>query len=193
MGSTGRHRLSHAPKTRITLLALAGLAVASLVVTVYALGVPGLSSAKTSDHAAPAPADSRRVPDRVSRGESRTPIATPSEGPSEHPTAAKHKRHRERILSTGSCEASYYGDGQRTASGEEFDPSELTAAHKTLPMGSRVRVINRNNDQSVVVRINDRGPFVSGRCLDLSTAAMRAVGGMGSGVIPVKYEVLARL
>ncbi len=88
--------------------------------------------------------------------------------------------------------ASYYGEGQMTASGEAFHPSEMTAANKTLPFGTKVRVTNKNNGDSAVVRINDRGPYVSGRCLDLSTAAMKAVGGMGSGVIPVRYQVLAK-
>ncbi|NEA24357.1 septal ring lytic transglycosylase RlpA family protein [Actinomadura bangladeshensis] len=97
-----------------------------------------------------------------------------------------------KVLSSGSCEASYYWEGQMTASGEAFDPSELTAAHKTLPMGSKVRVTNKNNGRSVVVRINDRGPYAGGRCLDLSRAAMKKVGGTGAGVIPVRYEVLSR-
>ncbi|GAA3214614.1 septal ring lytic transglycosylase RlpA family protein [Actinocorallia longicatena] len=96
-----------------------------------------------------------------------------------------------KVVSTGECRASFYGEGQATASGEPFDPEALTAAHRTFPFGSRVRVVNENNDEAVVVRINDRGPFTPGRCLDLSTAAMRAVGGTGSGVIPVRYELLA--
>jgi rare lipoprotein A len=95
------------------------------------------------------------------------------------------------ILAGGTCQASFYGAGGSTASGAPYDPKALTAAHPSLPMGSRVRVINLSNARSVIVRINDRGPFVPGRCLDLSTAAMRAVGGMLSGVIPVRYEVLA--
>lgn len=105
----------------------------------------------------------------------------------------KKRHHKPEVLSRGDCEASFYGKGGTTASGEAFDPSALTAAHKSLPIGSKVRVTNRRNDRSVIVRINDRGPFTPGRCLDLSTAAMRAVGGMASGVIPVTYEVLARL
>jgi len=102
---------------------------------------------------------------------------------------ARHKKQK--ILSRGACKASFYDADGKTASGEPYDPSALTAAHRTLPIGSRVRVFNRHNARSVVVRINDRGPFVPGRCLDLSQAAMRAVGGTGSGVIPVRYEVLA--
>ncbi|WP_243711290.1 septal ring lytic transglycosylase RlpA family protein [Actinomadura sp. KC216] len=102
------------------------------------------------------------------------------------------KKKRYKVIKSGSCEASYYWEGQMTASGEPFDPSELTAAHKTLPMGSKVRVTNKNNDRSVIVRINDRGPYAGGRCLDLSKAAMKKVGGTGAGVIPVRYEILSR-
>ncbi|SEM52916.1 septal ring lytic transglycosylase RlpA family protein [Nonomuraea pusilla] len=97
-----------------------------------------------------------------------------------------------RVVSSGSCGASYYDEPQMTASGERFDPSAMTAAHKTLPLGSRVRVINPNSGASVIVRINDRGPYVGGRCLDLSRAAFSAIGSVGAGVMTVKYQVLAR-
>ena len=92
--------------------------------------------------------------------------------------------------SGSSCQASYYWQGQTTASGERFNPSDLTAAHKTLPLGSKVKVTNPSNGKTVVVRINDRGPYVAGRCLDLSKAAMETIGGTSSGVITVNYEVL---
>ena len=75
--------------------------------------------------------------------------------------------------------ASYYGKelaGRRTASGERFNPSAMTAAHRTLRFGTRVRVTNSRNGRSVVVRINDRGPFVKGRSIDLSSGAARAIG-----------------
>jgi rare lipoprotein A len=75
----------------------------------------------------------------------------------------------------GSGIASVYSDRQ-TASGEAMDPGALTAAHRTLPFGTEVTVINRDNGRSVVVRINDRGPFVRGRVIDLSPAAARALG-----------------
>ena len=78
--------------------------------------------------------------------------------------------------------ASWYGPGfhgRRTANGERFDQDALTAAHKTLPFGTRVRVINHATGRSVVVRINDRGPFVGGRSIDLSRGAARAVGCAG--------------
>lgn len=197
MGSSGRHRLPHGPKTlRIAVAAVAGLATVALVAIGFAVTGSGSSSANTKSRSAAAeyPNDIYRgLPDRASRDAARTPIATPTPEPSESPSEAPKKHHKPSVLSRGSCEASYYGSGGSTASGESFNPSDLTAAHKTLPMGSRVRVTNRNNDRSVVVRINDRGPFVPGRCLDLSTGAMRAVGGMGSGVIPVTYEVLRKL
>ena len=78
----------------------------------------------------------------------------------------------------GSGMASYYGRelaGNRTASGERFDPAQLTAAHRTLPFGSLVRVTNTANGDSVVVRINDRGPFSHGRVIDVSHAAAREI------------------
>ncbi len=91
--------------------------------------------------------------------------------------------------------ASYYGydgSGNRTASGQRFNPEGLTAAHRHLPFGTRVRVTNTRNGRSVVVRINDRGPYIRGRVIDLSFAAARILGMMGSGVAPVRIEVLGR-
>jgi rare lipoprotein A len=86
--------------------------------------------------------------------------------------------------------ASWYAEGSRTASGEPFRPDGLTAAHRTLPFGSRVRVQHRRTGRSVVVRINDRGPFTRGRIIDLSRGAKRVIG-MG-GVAPVCLTVLKR-
>lgn len=91
---------------------------------------------------------------------------------------------------SGTCEASYYWQGQMTANGEQFNTNDFTAAHKSLPFNSRVKVTNLNNGKSTTVRINDRGPYISGRCLDLSRAAMEAIGGTGAGVVDVKYTVL---
>lgn len=96
------------------------------------------------------------------------------------------------LTSGSSCQASTYGEGDGTAggptaSGETFNPSAMTAAHKTLPLGSIVKVTNQSNGKTVTVRINDRGPYIAGRCLDLSTAAMNAIG--GDGVASVYYAV----
>jgi rare lipoprotein A len=89
--------------------------------------------------------------------------------------------------------ASWYGrdfQGRPTASGEPFDMYAYTAAHRNLPFGTRVRVTNEANGRSVVVRINDRGPWVEGRILDLSYAAAKALGMLEAGVVRVRVEVL---
>ena len=96
------------------------------------------------------------------------------------------------VTSGSTCVASTYGEGDGTAggptaSGETFDPSALTAASRTLPLGSTIRVTNVNNGRTVTVRINDRGPYVGGRCLDLSTAAMNAIA-PGQGLVTVRYS-----
>lgn len=90
-------------------------------------------------------------------------------------------------------QASYYGarhHGRKTASGERFNKNALTAAHKTLPFGSKVRVTNLRNQRSVVVRINDRGPYAKRRVIDLSEQAAREIGMIRSGVAPVRLELL---
>lgn len=86
--------------------------------------------------------------------------------------------------------ASYYGyeSGNKTATGESFKPLGLTAAHRTLPLNSKVRVTNLKNNKSVVLRINDRGPYARGRVIDLSLGAARVIGLKGTG--PVSIEVL---
>lgn len=98
------------------------------------------------------------------------------------------------VLSSFRGWASWYGPGfhgNRSASGERYNQNALTAAHRSLPFGTRVRVTNLNNGVSVIVRINDRGPFIRGRVIDLSAAAARMLGMMSSGVAPVSIEVLA--
>jgi len=89
--------------------------------------------------------------------------------------------------------ASYYADslqGNPTASGEPYDRNELTAAHRTLEFGTRVRVTNRDNGKSVVVRINDRGPHAAGYVIDVSGAAAEKLGLLDTGTAPVSLEVL---
>jgi rare lipoprotein A len=91
--------------------------------------------------------------------------------------------------------ASWYGydwAGRKTANGERYNPEGMTAAHRSLPMGTKVRVTNTRNGKSVVVRINDRGPYIGGRVIDLSLGAARLLGMMSSGLAPVKIEVLGR-
>jgi rare lipoprotein A len=86
--------------------------------------------------------------------------------------------------------ASFYSEPQGTASGERFDPQELTAAHRTLPFGTRLQVTNVATGKSVTVRVNDRGPFVKGRDVDVSYSAAQALGMVHSGVADVKVDVV---
>ncbi len=88
--------------------------------------------------------------------------------------------------------ASFYWQPQRVASGGWFNPSAMTAAHKTLPFGTRVRVTHLGNGQSVTVTINDRGPYIAGRIIDLSRAAASAISMTGQGVARVRVTVLGR-
>ncbi len=85
--------------------------------------------------------------------------------------------------------ASFYKYDTKTASGEPFDPRQLTAAHRTLPFGTRLRVTNVATGQSVTVRINDRGPFIAGRVVDVSHSAAEALGMVDRGITKVKLEV----
>jgi len=107
--------------------------------------------------------------------------------PREARTRTGMAAHVERGLGT------YYGreaQGGPTASGERFDRNKLTAAHRTLPLGTRVRVTNTRNGRSVEVRINDRGPYGRGRIIDVSEAAARQLGMIDAGVVPVTVEVI---
>lgn len=96
-------------------------------------------------------------------------------------------------LAAATGQASWYGPGfygNRTASGEVLRPGTYTAAHRSLPFGTRVRVTNLNNGRSAVVRINDRGPFTGGRIIDLAHGAASDLGVTASGVATVRLEVL---
>ena len=86
--------------------------------------------------------------------------------------------------------ASFYGHQSRTASGEKFNPQELTAAHRTLPFGTKVRVTDVATGRSVTVRVNDRGPFIPGRVVDISSSAADTLGISGRGVAKVKLDVV---
>ncbi|NJN01653.1 MAG: septal ring lytic transglycosylase RlpA family protein [Leptolyngbyaceae cyanobacterium RM1_1_2] len=96
---------------------------------------------------------------------------------------------QERFYGTASWYGPYF-HGRRTATGEIFNQNALTAAHKTLPFGTQLKITNRLNDRSVVVRINDRGPYIGQRSIDLSRAAARCLGSEGTGVIPYEAVIL---
>jgi rare lipoprotein A len=116
---------------------------------------------------APAPAPS-----------SASPTASPRRAPSPSPSAPVE-----------TCQASYYDEGDTTANGEPFNPNGLTAAHNTLPFNTKVTVTNLANGKSVTVRINDRGPSVEGRCIDLALGAFQRIASVSSGVIEARVEV----
>jgi rare lipoprotein A len=97
------------------------------------------------------------------------------------------------VVSAETVTASYYAakfNGRRTASGQRFSSNALTAAHKTLPLGTRVKLINPKNHHSVVVRVNDRGPFVKGRDISVTRRAAKRLGFTHSGVAQLEMETL---
>jgi rare lipoprotein A (peptidoglycan hydrolase) len=105
----------------------------------------------------------------------------------------KFPTYKAPIASVYNGEASWYGPGfygNRTASGSVYRPGTMTAAHRYLPFGTRVLVTNKNNGRSAVVTINDRGPYVGGRIIDLGEGAASALGVTSTGVAPVRLEVL---
>ena len=119
----------------------------------------------------------------------------PSSAPSQRTFASSSKLNTSarKPLAVWECTSSWYGDdfdGQRTANGETYDMYAATAAHPTLPLGSIVRVVNPRNHRSQVVRINDRGPYVEGRELDVSYEVARRLGFDQHGVAKVRLELL---
>ncbi len=125
---------------------------------------------------------------RAERGEIDTPVETTYQiGDESYDVWADADGYVDRGI------ASWYGpelEGQPTASGEPFDPYAMTAAHKNLPLGTRVEVENLENGRSVIVRVNDRGPFVDGRVIDLSLAAAQALGFAAKGTARVRVRAL---
>jgi rare lipoprotein A len=111
------------------------------------------------------------------------------------PSVNSSQPNVKQLIAQSVGQASFYGNepgegGPLTANGERYNPGGFTAAHRTLPFGTRVRVTSPNTGRSVVVRINDRGPFVGGRIIDLSVGAARALGLTSSGVGTVQMDVL---
>jgi len=171
----------------------AAVTVAGLLIggagTVIQLGAPAPADGAATDMSFDAanfpPPDREAMTDRVSRAETRPTTAPPR-------AIAKAPATGSGSVARRSCEASYYDEGQHTASGEIFNSSALTAASPSLPFNTKVKVTNVANGRSVVVRINDRGPYTRGRCLDLSRAAFASIANLGSGVVDVRYEALVQ-
>lgn len=155
---------------------------------------PTPSTSLTSQKPAPT------TPVKVSQSETKkTPVkpVKPSQqaiAPTKKVATQSPKTTNSRVRATHRGMASYYSyEGsahRRTANGERFNPHQLTAAHRSLPFGTKVRVTNTRNGRSVVVRINDRGPFIGGRIIDVSLGAAKQIGMISSGVAMVQLEVL---
>jgi rare lipoprotein A len=111
-----------------------------------------------------------------------------------HPRLIGHRHHSPTKVAGGRAGsegvASFYTEGTETASGEKYDMHELTAAHPTLPFGTKLRVTNVSTGRSVTVRVNDRGPYVHGRVVDVSYSAAEALGMVNKGVANVKLDVV---
>jgi rare lipoprotein A len=116
-----------------------------------------------------------------------TRTTTPTKAPTSTATAAPTTTVP---VGAQTCGASYYDTGTTTANGEAFNPDGLTAASKTLPFNTRVKVTNLANGKSVVVRINDRGPYVTGRCLDLARGAFSQIASLSAGVLTVSWQIV---
>lgn len=146
--------------------------------------------------AAPAPASAYGERQRPLPGRAPRPVAPANEVVEQAPADSEGLavRYRDAApLARFRGEASYYSDalaGNSTASGEPYRPAALTAAHRSLPFASVVRVVREDTGQAVVVRINDRGPFVRGRVIDLSRAAAETLDLLRRGVVRVRVEVL---
>ncbi|MEW2589190.1 septal ring lytic transglycosylase RlpA family protein [Micromonospora aurantiaca] len=153
---------------------------------------PAATSASPSPSASASPSASLSPSPKAtpSPKASRTQAASRSKARTASPSPTAKKTSSPKVVDSGSCGASFYAEGQMTANGETFNPDALTAAHKTLPFNTKVRVTNPANGKSVVVRINDRGPFIDGRCLDLSRAAFATIAATSLGHVNVRYEVL---
>jgi rare lipoprotein A len=199
------------PKRRRNIIAgtagavVAALLVAGAVLTLH-LGptkpAAAVDAAPVADRTTGERADRAARPDEDGLGQlglgpspsvpaSPTPSPVPSPSKKPKPKATPTRTPTEAgVASTGTCKVSYYADGSTTANGEPFDPNGLTAANKTLPFNTMVRVTNLANGKSVTVRVNDRGPFVSGRCFDLARGAFTKIASTSAGVINAKYEVL---
>ncbi|NUT35444.1 MAG: septal ring lytic transglycosylase RlpA family protein [Hamadaea sp.] len=148
-------------------------------VVASAAASPSAASASASPSpSAATPSPSASATKAASRSGTRTTAPSPT------------KTRASTVVSSGTCGASFYDEPQMTANGETFDPDALTAASKTIAFDTRVRVTSLDTGKSVIVRINDRGPYIDGRCLDLSRAAFDVIDDLGKGEVDVKYEIL---
>lgn len=122
--------------------------------------------------------------------QSTSPVTRRRVASTRHHTPFAPRKHAAEKPGASQGLASFYSEGTQTASGEKFDANQLTAAHPTLPFGTRLRVTNVANGQSVTVRVNDRGPYVPGRVVDVSYSAAETLGMVDRGVTKVRLDVV---
>ena len=155
-----------------------GVRLSTVMLGAALLGACAQSSVATRNFETPGASRYASLPHQ------RTRVAT-----ARHTPFARHKNTGETPTASGGI-ASFYTEDTQTASGEKFDPNELTAAHRTLPFGTRLRVTNVATGKSVTVRVNDRGPYVRGRVVDVSYSAAESLGMVHKGVTNVKLDVV---
>lgn len=162
-------------------LTLSITAFIGLTSALSAKEVTPLSNSPVADAPTISPSQELRIKD------SSSPVALPKK--------ASYSPNKEQTRAFQTGVASYYGPGfhgRRTANGEKFNMNDMTAAHRTLPFGTKLKVTNVNNGQSAIVRVNDRGPYHGGRVIDLSVAAAKQIGSVSSGTAQVKIEVVTQ-
>lgn len=190
--------LPRTPRLRSPMSAIAALAAAACV----AVATPAAARSDPGDEASAASQSAKQDrPEARSFASLFAPFAAKPPKPGVPARAVDLSsfpaplQQRSILRSLGAGVASYYGrrfQGRLTANGERFNMNALTAAHKTLPFGTRVRVTNPRNGKSVTVRINDRGPFTRGRVIDLSRAAARRIGLISRGHGRVKLDIVRK-
>jgi rare lipoprotein A len=157
------------------------------------LGIAACAAKKPVSHREPPPAQPSTTPESTSDGAKSDTSSTAT------PSRSKRTKTPPTPAPAGYTEqgnASWYGNpfhGRHAANGEIYDMYKLTAAHRTLPFETMVRVTNLNNGKTTTVRITDRGPFVENRIIDLSLAAAREIESVGPGVVPIQLEVLGNV
>jgi rare lipoprotein A len=186
-----RKRVSRRPRATLSQFSSTSLFVLSAL-CVFLIFFPGCASREPiTDRRQTPPAQPSETPAETAEAAKRSSDVDPAATPS-----AKRNKSAPAPVPSGYTEegnASWYGvpfHGRRASNGQIYDMYKLTAAHRTLPFETMVRVTNLNNGKSTVVRITDRGPFVDNRVIDLSLAAAREVDSVVAGVVPVRVEVL---
>jgi rare lipoprotein A len=173
----GAHLVSSAPAGKVVRLMAVVLAAASLAACAQSSVVSQRSEIRASRQAS---LERDQAPSMVKRRVAVTKRHTPF--------ASRKNAGETKIASRGI--ASFYSEDTQTASGEKFDANALTAAHPTLPFGTRLRVTDVKSGRSVTVRVNDRGPYVPGRIVDVSHSAATELGMIGKGITNVRLDVV---